>query len=564
MTDAPIPKTQHAVQLIGPDRLALNTEKVVFEPGPHQILCRVEAVGLCFSDLKLLKQFADHPRKGVTASGVDPKVLKEIPSYVPAEKPTVPGHETVVTVVAAGPGTKHQVGERALVQTDYRWLPTDRGSNSSFGYNFEGGLQEFVLMDERIITTPAGESMLIPVGKDLSASAVALVEPWACVENAYVSPERQRSLGDGRLLVVVDEGRDAEGVAATYAEGETPTEATAVMACRDPGIVSDLGWGEPPQRLPSLDHVGEAAFNDIIYFGSDARTIERLDRMLAPRGLLNVVLGGKRIGEKVSLGFGRCHYGGMRYIGTTGSNAAESLGVIPETPEIRPYDRLLIVGAAGPMGLMHVVRALCQGVVGIEVIATDLDDGRRERLDAVAGVLAQERGLSYRSLNPEKNPEPVRATYTVLMAPAAELVAEAVEDSLEGGIINIFAGIPATVSHEIDLDAYIEKRLYFIGTSGSVLSDMRIVLDKLTSGRLDTNLSVGAVCGMRGAIDGIRAVESRAASGKIIVYPMLHHLGLMPLDAIGARLPAVSRKMDGGKWTREAEAELLSGSLNSA
>ncbi|HUT22789.1 MAG TPA: alcohol dehydrogenase catalytic domain-containing protein, partial [Sumerlaeia bacterium] len=362
MTGKRIPQIQHAVQLIGPDRLVLNTEKPVFEPGPHQILCRVEAVGLCFSDLKLLKQFAEHPRKGVTASGVDPKVLEEIPSYVPAEKPTVPGHETVVTVVAAGPGTRHQVGERALVQTDYRWLPTDKGSNSSFGYNFEGALQEYVLMDERIITTPAGESMLIPVGKDLSASAVALVEPWACVENAYVSPERQRSLGNGRLLVVVGEGHEPGDLAGVYREGERPCGATAVMASCDPGSLGELGCREAPTCVPSLDAVGDAAFDDIVYFGADARTIERLDRMLAPRGLLNVVLGGKRIGEKVSLGFGRCHYGGMRYIGTTGSNAAESLGVIPETPEIRPYDRLLIVGAAGPMGLMHVVRALCQGV----------------------------------------------------------------------------------------------------------------------------------------------------------------------------------------------------------
>ena len=50
MTD--IAKLQHAVQLVGPDELVLNTSKVVHPPGEHQILCRVEVVGLCFSDLK--------------------------------------------------------------------------------------------------------------------------------------------------------------------------------------------------------------------------------------------------------------------------------------------------------------------------------------------------------------------------------------------------------------------------------------------------------------------------------------------------------------------------------
>ncbi len=51
-------------------------------------------------------------------------------------------------------------GERYLVQADYRWLLT-ANSNAAFGYNFEGALQEYVLMDERVITSPQGDSMLV-------------------------------------------------------------------------------------------------------------------------------------------------------------------------------------------------------------------------------------------------------------------------------------------------------------------------------------------------------------------------------------------------------------------
>ncbi len=201
---ADLPETQYAVQLVGPERIVLNKSKEVFKPGRHQILCRVEAVGLCFSDLKLLKQFSSHVRKSEIVSGIDPEVLKEIPSYVPGEAPTVPGHEAVVRIEAIGPGVENfKIGEHYLVQTDYRWLRT-ASSNAAFGYNFEGALQEYVLMDERVITSPEGDSMLIPVSEELSSSAVALVEPWACVEDAYACKERRSLKTDGQMLVVAD------------------------------------------------------------------------------------------------------------------------------------------------------------------------------------------------------------------------------------------------------------------------------------------------------------------------------------------------------------------------
>ena len=200
-----LPETQYAVQLVGPDRLVLNKSKGIYEPGKHQILCFVEAVGLCFSDLKLLKQFSSHARKSRIVSGINPEVLGEIPSYVPGEAPAVPGHEAVVRIAAIGEEVNDfEPGQRYLVQTDYRWLPTVAHSNAAFGYNFEGALQEYVLMDKRVTTSPQGESMLLPVGEEFSCSAIALVEPWACVEDAYASRERTGIKKDGQMLVVSD------------------------------------------------------------------------------------------------------------------------------------------------------------------------------------------------------------------------------------------------------------------------------------------------------------------------------------------------------------------------
>ena len=131
MATTTIPSRQRAVQLVGPDQLTLNENKEVFQPGPHQILGRVEVVGLCFSDLKLLKQFSGHVRKSEVKAGVDQNALLEMPHYVPGDKPTVPGHETVIRVVKVGPNvTKHKVGGRYLLQTDYRWLPTANSASA--------------------------------------------------------------------------------------------------------------------------------------------------------------------------------------------------------------------------------------------------------------------------------------------------------------------------------------------------------------------------------------------------------------------------------------------------
>jgi len=546
-----LPETQDAVQLVGPDELVLNKSKEVFRPGRHQILCRVEAVGLCFSDLKLLKQFSSHVRKSKIVSGIDPEVLKEIPSYVPGEAATVPGHETVVRIEAIGTGVENfRPGGRFLVQTDYRWLRT-ASSNGAFGYNFEGALQEYVLMDERVITSPAGDSMLLPVGDELSGSAIALVEPWACVENAYVSRERTSLKIDGQMLIVADTEVTEDTFGNLFKHYDRPAQITWVSKSPPP-----VELNVPVKRCTNVSELTDAGYDDIIYFGSDAKVVEALFGKVATRGLLNIVLCGGKFGRDVVTTVGRVHYGGIRIVGTTGSEPAESMEVIPETDEIRPGDKINVIGAGGPMGMMHVIRNICQGVEGVSVFASDVDENRLAILTRIAAPLAGKNGVEYKAYNPIKEAAPAAFDYTALMAPIPDLVAASVCSAPERGLINIFAGIPATVTAGIDLDAYIEKRLYFIGTSGSTLDDMKRMLAK-AAGRLDTNVSVAAVCGLAGATEGIRAVENRSIAGKIIVYPACKGLDLVLLEQLDKKMPEVAKCLNSGLWTRAAEQKLL-------
>ncbi len=545
-----IPQTQKAVQLTGPDELILNTKKTVHKPGPYQILCKIEAVGLCFSDLKLLKQFSEHARKGNIQSGIDTAILDEIPSYVPGDKSTVPGHETVVVVCAIGQKvTDITVGARYLVQTDYRWLP-NTNSNASFGYNFEGALQQYVLMDQRVITSPEGDSMLIPASKELSASAVALVEPWACVEDSYSAKERRSLKTGGKMLVVADKEIDEKVFTDFIARFGKPCEITFVakpIAINGVSVVSQ----------ESVSELSDAFFDDVIYYGADAATAASLFPKIAAKGLINFVLCNDKFGSDVMAQIGRVHYGGIRIIGTTDSDPADSMQYIPHSGEIKKGDKINVIGAGGPMGVMHVVRNICQGVEDITVYASDLDAERLNALSAITEPLAKTNGVGYEPYDPSKPSPDVAFDYSVIMAPVPKIVASAVKSCAVNGVINIFAGIPASVSGTIDLDTYIRKNLYFIGTSGSVLEDMKTVLAKVESGRLDTNLSVAAICGLDGAVDGIRAVENRLVPGKIIVYPFVEGLGLVRLEELSEKMPDVAAKLVDGLWTKEAEDTLL-------
>jgi L-sorbose 1-phosphate reductase len=534
-----LPATQYAVQLVGPSQLKLNPAKAVTQPRPHEILLHVEACGLCFSDLKLLKQFSGHARKSEVIGGLPPDVLKGIQSYVPGEKPGVPGHEVVCRIIAVGGQVKHhKVGERCLVQTDYRDLPT-ASSNAAFGYNFEGGLQEYCIVDERVAIDSKGERFLIPVSEDKSASAIALVEPWACVEDSYVNRERQAVKAGGRLLIVADNVCPEGRLPKLPVEGGGKLGTVRSIAAADANGLPDEG------------------FDDIVYFGADKNTIETLNDKLAPRGLMNVVLGGKKIGAKVNVGVGRVHYGMTRWVGTVGSDAAESYKTIPATTEIRPNDRIIVIGAGGPMGQMHIIRNICSGIPGISQVGTDMDDPRLESLERKAGALAKAHAAPLKLVNTVKQKITEKFSYWALMAPVAALVGEAIGGSFPGAIINVFAGIPAPTKHEIDLDTYIANRLYMFGTSGSVIEDMRIVLHKVESGQLDTNTSMDAVSGMAGATDGIKAIEERTLAGKIIVYPMLHEVPLIPLGELRKRYPTVAALLKDGQWNKEAEAEFL-------
>lgn len=143
------------------------------EIGPDELLARVDAVGLCFSDIKLITQGPNHPR----ISGRDL-----------ANDPTVPGHEASLTIVRVGDNLKDRfhVGERYLIQADV----FHKGVSMAFGYVIAGALQQFTVITKEIIEGDEG-CYLLPVNDTDGYAEVALSEPWACVVASHRLTHRE-------------------------------------------------------------------------------------------------------------------------------------------------------------------------------------------------------------------------------------------------------------------------------------------------------------------------------------------------------------------------------------
>src|SRR5205085_9651002 len=96
----PIPKTMQAWVLGGPEELAL-VEKPVPEPGPAEVLVRIDAIAVCATDIEII-------RHGVPAM---------IDGELPFNKGFTPGHEYMGTVVKLGPTVdEFEIGERVTVE----------------------------------------------------------------------------------------------------------------------------------------------------------------------------------------------------------------------------------------------------------------------------------------------------------------------------------------------------------------------------------------------------------------------------------------------------------------
>ncbi|MCX6377428.1 MAG: alcohol dehydrogenase catalytic domain-containing protein, partial [Armatimonadetes bacterium] len=147
------------------------------------LVARIDAVGLCISDIKLIAAGGTHPQ-------IEGRDL--------AKNPTVPGHEVAMTIVGVGGkwSGKFSLGSRYIIQADVYY----QGKGMAFGYAIPGGLSQFVVIGKQILEGDEG-CYLLPVKEETGIAEAALVEPWTCVIASYQIRARTSVRENGHLHV---------------------------------------------------------------------------------------------------------------------------------------------------------------------------------------------------------------------------------------------------------------------------------------------------------------------------------------------------------------------------
>ncbi len=528
------------------------------EPGPDEILVRVDALGLCASDGKMVS------------------MGRRYPLFFPRDWANAParlGHEAAFTVVQVGANWRQrfQPGQRLGVQANVY----SGGERVIFGVNIPGAMAQYVLLDRRVLD--ADECYVFPAPDSLSYSDIALLEPWACVEVAY-TPVRRLDPKPGGVLWLAGSGGDQRAytlgrplVAGCVVLTDVPADLATWV--RSQGVEIIDGGGLPAPALVER-YTGGAGFDDIILLRpATAAIVAEAAGCLASQGLLNLVTDAP-LDAPVAIDIGRLHYEPVAIVGCPGPDISAAYGAARNRSELRPGGVLWIAGAGGTMGRMHLQRALELPDGPRAIIVTNRGEARLANLLRDFGPLAAARGVELVAISPRTEPgrldkEVDRLTDgrgcddivivvsdTVLMARAATLLAS------DGNMV-FYAGVPVGTKAPLPLDRVASSAAQFTGTSGSTLADQRHLLERIGAGLLDPSRPVAAIGGMKAMAAGVAAVIDGRYPGKVVIYPQLLELPLLSLSELAVALPDVFRDLGpGGAWTAAAEQALFEACLN--
>ena len=518
--------------------------------GPDELLVRHDATGLCFSDIKVIRLGPDHPR-----------IYRDMRS-----QPVVLGHEVSMTVVGVGEKLRDQykVGDRFIIQADI----FVNGVGYAYGYEIQGGLSQFGLIDQRILNGDDG-NYLIPVQPDTGYAEAALTEPWACVLAAYELTYRTGLKPGGTTWIIGGRDNVSYSLSAGFDEAARPArllltgvpDAFAAWL-RDRAAALGIEVLDAPDiGAPPLTPV-----DDIILLEPDAETIETVSPHLADHGIV-ALIGTKPLARKVSLDVGRVHYNRWLYVGGRGPDIAQAYSAVPVRAALKPGGRAWFVGAGGPMGRMHVQRAIQSHDGPAVIVATDVSKERLDDLDRSFGAEARAQGIEWHCLNPLDGEAYAQAMAPfaasgfddiIILAPIPAVIADAATYLAPRGVMNVFAGVARGTMAELDLSAVYLRDVRLIGHSASTIDDLRLMLHQAESGRLSPNRSVAAIGSLGAVKEGMQAMLDTVYPGKIVIYPHIKEMPLTPLPALKEKLPSVyARLKDGREWTIEAEKEFL-------
>lgn len=362
-----IPKTMQAVRLHGVGFENLKVDEVpVPQPNDNQLLARVDAAGVCASNLKIIAQGSDH----TYINGID---LKKYPAIL--------GDEGCITVVQAGKNLRDRfpVGKRFCIQPAVDHPPINHRERFrrngegmmkvAVGYSLPGHLAQYMLVTEETI---AADCVLPLPDEKMAFYAAALCEPISCVISAHdrhvhltqktPSSPREARLGllPGGVTLIVGAGpmgrMHAEAalrfkprhiividISETRLQWvrDVLVERAKVIGVEMHALTNDEG-------LALLGKVSDNRGADDIIVAVGVREVQiKAQYWLAKGGVLNL-FGGLKKGEHIiELDTLRVHYDDIRVVGSSGGSPADIATTLTMVAngELDPALHLSMVGS---------------------------------------------------------------------------------------------------------------------------------------------------------------------------------------------------------------------------
>lgn len=528
------------------------------QPDPDQLLVRIDSVGMCFSDVKIIKQGRNHPK-------LYNRDLENDPSRL--------GHEAALTVVATGDNLKDRYypGQRLAVQPDIY----QDGKSTAYGYTIPGGLIQYHLIGPEILETDEGECLL-PVGDHLGYTASALLEPWGCVIAAYTQRRRLTPKQGGTMWIIGSPGDEQSYQFSKFLDApdrfvvtDVPPSLRGLIEQTGKEVIERDGIANSEIEPLSNDLTSGMGFDDIVMLSPlSADRVGEFAKVIARRGTLNMV-GNKPLDGLVQVDVGRLHYDYIAFVGTDESDISTAYGEERNRCELREGGTAVFIGAGGPMGQMHVQRAIEMPGGPSTIIATEVSADRIDVLRKSFSPLAEKHGVKFYLHNPNQAEKSIHdlvmevtggvgADDVVMCVPVAKLMEESATLMKADGMLVLFAGVPKLTYAAADLSIVYLHNAQYTGTSGLTIQDQAQVMDRAIEGSLSPERVVAAVGGIEAAREAMKAVMEGSYPGKVVIFPQIHDLPLMGLDQLKVKFPEIGEKFGKGDiWTLEAEIALI-------